>query len=804
MRRNWIMALALAASFTPGLAAADAYDAMRERWQARLTGGPALDREAPEMAAKLEAQAASAQRHLARMQGTRDSAALWDDIADFSNPKGLLASATVTSNAVRLAQMAQAYATPGTAAYRDAALGQGIAAGLDWLVRKHYGVGHKQVGNWWDWQIGAPLQLLNVLSLAGDAVPAELLQRSLAAVNWYVPDARYKTRPDGSLNRQHIETGANLLDKALVAILSGVLGKEGERIAAGRDAIGATLEYVEQGDGFYRDNSFIQHNWLSYTGSYGVVALADYARLLYVLGGSPWAYNDPRASRIFLWAREAFAPLVVDGAMPDAFRGRKIASRLHHDHVVGRGTAASLALLAESAPPADAAALRATVKGWMARDRTFGNYLGAADASGVGSLPPYEMSLLRAIAADPAIPAAAEAPGARIYASMDRAILRGPSFAAVLSLTSPRTSSFEAGNGENLLGWWTGMGMLALYDADQAQFGPDYWATVDSMRLPGTTTDRYAPGRPKEWEQYPNTEAWVGGASIGRFAAIGMAFSMRQVTGSPLQGRKSWFLLDDRILALGSGIGAGKGAVETIVENRRLSDAGARLLVDGKPLANGSKAHARWAHLRDEKSGSSIGYVFPQGSALQAERSERSGNWRALNEQAGTQEYRHSYQLLSIPQHKPQYAYMLLPNSSAAATRAAAAQPGVRIEANDAQAAAVSVPQRGIYAANLWQAGSAPRAGKAYVWSSAPAAVVLASEGGKLRLAVAEPTQRAAVLELAIAQAVSAVGQLPSGVQVLETAPRLRLRIDTSKSAGSAVEVWFFVQKPAIVLEQKS
>jgi hyaluronate lyase len=360
-------------------------------------------------------------------------------------------------------------------------------------------------------------------------------------------------------------------------------------------------------------------------------------------------------------------------------------------------------------------------------------------------------------------------------------------------MTSPRTSAFEAGNGENLQGWWTGMGMLALYDADQAQFGPEFWATVDSRRLPGTTTDGSGQGRPLEWTQFPNPEAWVGGASLGRYAALGMAFSMRQVTGSSLHGRKSWFMLEDRILALGSGIGGGRAATETVVENRRLADAaGARLLVDGQPLANGSKADAHWAYLQDDKSGSHIGYVFPQGSPLRAVREERRASWREVNEHASTQQvFRDAYQLLSIPHGSAHYAYLLLPNASEAATRAAAADPGMRIEANDAQSAAVSLPGKGVYAANLWRAGSAPRDGQPYVSSSGPAAVVVESAAQRLRLVVAEPTQRESSLELALSQPVGTLLSASAGVTVLQTAPWLRLRIDTARAAGSAFQVEF-------------
>jgi hyaluronate lyase len=96
-----------------------------------------------------------------------------------------------------------------------------------------------------------------------------------------------------------------------------------------------------------------------------------------------------------------------------------------------------------------------------------------------------------------------------------------------------------------------------------------------------------------------------------------------------------------------------------------------------------------------------------------------------------------------------------------------------------------------VYAANLWQAGSAPRDGREYVTASGPAAVVVAEEGGRLRLSVADPTQLLDSLELTVARPVSAALSADPGVTVLSSAPRLRLRIDTAQAAGRSYAAEF-------------
>ncbi|GAB3458440.1 polysaccharide lyase 8 family protein [Massilia terrae] len=785
MRWLFMLMFALASAAHAG----DAFDAMRARWQTKLVGTPDLDRRAPEVRDQLAARSAAAQDWRARMRPDADSPALWTDIGDFTNPKGLLQSAAVTANANRLRQMALAYATPGSPSQGDPRLAAAVSAGIDWFVRTLYRADRPAYGNWWDWQIGAPQYLLDALCLMDGQLPADLRRRALAAVRWYVPDPRYRTRRDGTLYLDLPETGANLLDKALVAILEGMLGKDAARIEGGRDAIGPALDLTTAGDGFYRDHSFIQHDYVPYTGSYGAVALADYARLVYLLSGSDWPLKDPRAGRIFLWAREAYAPWIVDGAMPDAVRGRRVSSREQDDHRVGRGMIAALAVIADAAPPAEAAQLRAMIKGWMARDKSFGaNYLGGSDGVGQTNVPLYELGRLKAIAADPSIPAAPEAPGARLFPSMDRAILRGPGFAAVLSLASPRTSTFEFGNGENIKAWWSGMGVLDLYDADQSQYGPEYRATIDSARLPGITTDHSGGPRPVEWKKYPNTEAWSGGASDGKLAALGMAFTLREVTGSALHGRKSWFFFGDRILALGSGIGGGEGETETIVANRRVSDR-ASLLVDGAALSTGSRKGARWAWLRDAHSGSRIGYVFPGGADVQSLRAERGGSWREINDQQSAVKVSGLYQSLAIPHGAPEYAYLLLPVAGESATRAAAADPGLRIDSNDERAAAAEDLRSHAWFANLWRAGVASRNGRAYVESSGPAAVLVTQADGKLRLNVSDPTQREATLELRLLRPVAKVLAASPGVTVVRTTPQLVARIATAGAAGASFQL---------------
>lgn len=803
MRRRLLAAMALAACCA---ARADGFDQMRAAWQLRLTGGLSQHASDPHIAGALELLGKQAREQLGRMNLDPAATALWADAGDWDNAYPIFASANVTRNYARLALMARAYATRGSGLYQDHALRDAVLHGLDWMDRHHYHARQVYYGNWWDWQIGTPLRLLDTLVLMGDAVPSGLRSRCLAAVDHFVPEADRKRTPQGTLAPGQ-EGGANLLDKVLVVALSGVLGKSAARVEAARDAISPALPYVRGGDGYYADGSFIQHFTVAYTGNYGVVALEDMARLISLFNAGAWPVRDPLVANVYRWAREAYVPLVYDGAMINGVRGRKISAAGQTDHVVGRSVAAALADLAQSAPAEDARFLRSAVKGWMQRDRSFGpGYLGAP-----GDRPPaiHDMRLLQEIALDPSIVAAPEPAGVRLYPSMDRAIMRGPGFGLAFSLFSPRISAFEYGNRENARGWWTGIGMLSLYGPDQGQFGGNYWATIDAQRLPGTTTDHSASGNPREWFHYANSESWSGGASLrGQYGVLGMAFSMKAVSGSDLAGKKAWFLMGDKVLALGAGIRASRPA-ETVVENLKLEGAGRNAVrIDGRPVATAPGrqeviAGAAWAHIAGNVPGADVGYCFPGGSTLAVLREERSGSWSEIHAAQSSAVVRDRYLSIAVPHGVAQnasYSYLLMPGASAEATAAYCAQPAIVVEANSDGAAAASDRGLRVYAAALWQGGETVGiGGQPLLSTDLPAAVLLREQGGRLELSVSDPTQRADSIVLDLLRPVASALTLDPAIEVLQTRPSLRLRVRVAGAAGRSAEASFQLADDAVV-----
>ncbi|MEU2250247.1 polysaccharide lyase 8 family protein [Streptomyces sp. NPDC019224] len=730
----------------------DDFDGLLDRARTLLTGG-AFDPADPDFAVGVAALDSTAGALWDSLDRSTGRTALWSDLSPLTDPGNFGQSYT------RLRTLAVAWATPGTALSGRAETAEALVGALRFAYDTAYHPTARETGNWWFWEIGAPRALMDCCVLLGGQVPAADLADYLTVVDRFCPDADRRTN-----SPTLPETGANRTDKAVIVALRGLLGKNTDKVASARDALSdvrdsgrnSLFRYTTSGDGFYEDGSFVQHGEVAYTGSYGTVLLGGAAWLLSLLADSPWAVTDPNVSVMYEAVERSFVPVIFDGLMMDAVRGRAISRERAGDHQDGAAAVAAILLLATGAPADLAARWRSVVKGWLTRNRT-------TPFASLASLP--RLALAKAVLADQDIHPAERTTGSFVFAGMDRVVHRRPGWACTLSLSSKRISAYEAGNGENLHGWYTGDGMTYLYDGDDlGQYHDGFWPTVDPYRLPGTTVDT----RPREdlgtgagTSTYRPSNAVAGGAGLdSRYGAAAM--ELIGAPGSSLRARKAWFLLDNTVVALGSGITSDDGrTVETVIENRNLgADGRNQLLVDGVPRSveqgrAGAFDRARWAHIEGVG-----GYVLPGGSALRTLREERTGTWRAIDTGAdtggSTDPVTRRYLTLWLDHGSSPagagYAYVLLPGASAAATAVWSASRPVRIVANDATAQAVEDRRTGLTAVHFWAAGTA-----AGITASGPATVLVRRRGARVSVAVADPGRTGTSVTVGLPFAVRAV-----------------------------------------------
>ncbi|MGC4951052.1 polysaccharide lyase 8 family protein [Streptomyces sp. DT224] len=706
------------------------FEVLLERAGTLLTGG-AFDPADPDFAAGVAALDSTTGALWDTLDRTAGRTALWPDLVPLTDPGNFGQSYT------RLRTLAVAWATPGTALSGSPETADALLGALRFAYDTAYHPSARETGNWWFWEIGAPRALMDCCVLLRERLPAADLADFLAVVDRFCPDADRRTN-----SPTLPETGANRTDKAVIVALRGLLGKDADKVASARDALSdvrdsgrnSLFRYTTSGDGFYEDGSFVQHSEVAYTGSYGTVLLGGAAWLLSLLADSPWAVADPEVSVMYEAVERSFVPVIFDGLMMDAVRGRAVSRERAGDHRDGAAAVAAILLLATGAPAGLADRWRSLVKGWLTRNRT-------TPFTALATLP--QLALAKAVLADREIRPAPRTTGSFVFADMDRVVHRRPGWACTLSLSSKRISAYEAGNGENLHGWYTGDGMTYLYDSeDLGQYNDGFWPTVDPYRLPGTTVDT----RPRDdlgtgagTSTYRPPNAVAGGAALdGRYGAAAM--ELIGAAGSSLRARKAWFLLDNTVVALGAGITSHDGRpVETVIENRNLgADGRNRLLVDGVPHSgNDASERVRWAHIEGVG-----GYVLPGGAALHTLREERTGTWRSIDTGAdtggSTDPVTRRYLTLWLDHGTSPdgagYAYVLLPGASAAATAVWSASRPVRVLANDATAQAVEDRRTGLTAVHFWAAGTA-----AGITASGPATVLVRRRGGRVSVAVADP-----------------------------------------------------------------
>ncbi|MFF4835082.1 polysaccharide lyase 8 family protein [Streptomyces sp. NPDC001315] len=737
-------ALGLSLTVTPAVAAAeDAFDALRNRWRTMMTGGD-LDAGDPAFTERVAGIDAAAEARWRTFDASAGRGALWPDLP-LTDPK----TGNFNKAYGALRTLALAWDTPGTSRYHDESAARLLVDALEFLYANAYNETlERQGSNWYWWEIGTPRSLVDTCTLLYDRIPADRLTAWLRPVDRWCPD------PDRRISNATItETGANRTDKAVIVAVRGLLGKDAHKLELARDGMSdvagggrySLLAYTEgPGDGFYPDGSFIQHECYPYTGAYGSTYLSGVAQLVALFAGSPWQSTDPDLRNVYDIVDRAFVPVVLDGHMMDALRGRGISRQSSGAEYVGREVTETVLLLAQGAPEAYTARWRPLLKGWLTR-QTYQPIL-----RGI-SLPSIRRA--KEILDDPAVPVGKRTVGTYVFADMDRIVHRRPDWSYAIALSSRRVGAVESINQENLHGWYTGDGMTYLYTADdQAHWGDHFWPTVDSYRLPGTTVDTRVREDLPHSQNYRPPADWAGGAVLdGAFAAAGLDLVP---DGVSLRAKKSWFLLDDAVIALGAGITSSDGrTIETVVENRNTHDAHA-------PFAQGE----RWAHLEG-----TAGYAVLDGGELRLRREERTGAWFDIDQGATTSgdttpRTRHYTTLWFDHGADPQnarYAYAVLPRASAARTEGYAADPQIEILANSARAQAIRCGRLHLIAANFWQAADV-----AALTADGPCSVLLRRDGARLRLAVSDPSRTTQTVTLTLPWPVKGVESADSTVSL--------------------------------------
>ncbi|MEV6416127.1 polysaccharide lyase family 8 super-sandwich domain-containing protein [Kribbella sp. NPDC051718] len=690
---------------------------------------------------------------------------------------------------------------------------------LRWLHANYYGDQSKgYYGNWFTWEIGISQYAGKTLALL-DA-PAELITTYVASMDAYLRNGK---NGDVDLDSR-FHTGANLADITANRILQGALLDDDARIRKALQdqfTVFATVDpyHLQHGvtDGYYSDGSFIQHDSVAYTGSYGKALLTRVVQTVKTLDGTDYASTGELVKVVQGWVEHGFAPLIFEGWMMEIVKGRAISRpATGYDDVAV--VVEAVVDLAGYAPAADAARLRSYVK-FTARPTLNPNSF----------VSPVSIARLADIVADSNIKPSDLNPAESSVAfnSMDRTVHRRPGYAFALARSSNRISKYEYMSGENLMPWFQGDGAYYLYLSGQDQtqaYGVDYLTTVSPYGLAGVTAPveqrksipelygtAYYDSPPdftpsselqNKYVYFPvGTNQYSGGATLGAYGAAGWVQSSDQAYADRLQlpadfvtyrnaeSTKSWFLLDTEIVVLAAGVGDAAGrTVTTSLDARIAAPTDAvqvtGVLRNGRPWSGPGQGDLTW--LRYANGASSLGYYFLQPTPVTVGLEQVTRSRRVVRTaNPDTQVTKQVFTLTHETRHRASLAYALIPHATEATLRSYRGR--VHLLSNTPRLQAIHHPALDLTAANTFTAG---RHHVLNYTIDGPASFLTQRRAGTTTIAVSDPTTRRPTVTVTVIGRWLTKTAGP-GVELQHTLTGTRLTFDTHQTYGRTISATF-------------
>lgn len=562
----------------------------------------------------------------------------------------------------------------------------GLLAGIQSSLSAWFRLGLR-ADNWWFNTIGNPQHLMRVLVLMDGDLGPDLRASILAAL------------PDPDQVPASVATGENLVWHASEQLVRGVMGGNPGDIGRASAFLQRDLR-ISQSEGIQADYSFHQHGAQLYSGGYGLGFVQDTSYYAQLLSGTAWAFSQASLDTLAACILDGTARMARGGRLDPAVRGRE-----------------------------------------PSRPRSLGSAQGLYEAAGrLAPLVPDRRAELEALASAPTSPGLYPPlwTGNRAFWRSDYMSHSRPGFFASVRMVSRRTIGTELVNGENPRGYWLPFGATSIMRRGDEYEG--IWATWDFARIPGTTSPHEVPPLTPRFSQ---AEDLVGMVSDGR---LGLAAMAQDKDGT--RARKAWFLFDEGLVALGSGIwsdsreAVGTTLNQCLLKGPILDSQGA---VPGGQLDLSGRA---WV-LHD-----GIAYLPGPSSKLSLLSGKARGSWKAINADSPADPVEAGLFCLWIDHGQgpedASYSYTILPGADGILAGAWASAPPIRILANRPSLEAVFDERSGTLAAAFFEAGSLAMPDGSSLAVDRPALVLLTRKEGRVWASLADPRQGSGKVSLTL------------------------------------------------------
>lgn len=208
--------------------------------------------------------------------------------------------------------------------------------------------------------------------------------------------------------------------------------------------------------------------------------------------------------------------------------------------------------------------------------------------------------------------------GNRHFWRSDFQVQRSADYCFSVKMCSERVIGAESCNSENIQGYYMGDGATFLYQTQEEYM--DIFPHWDWKKIPGTTVHQDNDTLPVLTARGYRIESnFVGGVSDGKNGVAVMYYNR-----NGLKAHKSWFMFDDKIVCLGSGISSAENLPVTTSVNQSFLKGEVVFKNSDKEKTAGKSEQIQnpdWI-IHDN-----IGYIFPSGGNLKLETHEVGGSW---------------------------------------------------------------------------------------------------------------------------------------------------------------------------------
>lgn len=537
--------------------------------------------------------------------------------------------------------------------------------------------------NWWYNQISVPQTQASLLALmdAGQRkLPAEICTPIL------------KTMGERSDPRKW--TGANKMDIAIHHLIRGCLLKNDSIVRVNADEIFYPVQIVGS-EGIQEDMSYHQHGPQLYIGGYGTVFVDNIVRMGNILNGTKYAMSREKLDLFSDFTRNTYFNVFRGRYLDFSVTGRGVSRKGTLDY----GDCAALFRNLQTLDPGHADEYAAIARRFLTQDASYRR----SDRN-------------------------------TMYKCSDYMLHNRQHYDFSVRTASTRTSKTESGNGENLYGTYMSDGATDIRVNGNEYF--DIFPVWEWDRIPGTTLPAGEKRNPVDWGT-EGSSTFTGGVSDGKYGV--MTFKMNDYG---VKARKSWFMFDNEVVCLGSGICADVPEdIFTTVNQCHLD--GDVWINTGKTLRQTTRGETAFEQAPQWIWHDSIAYFFPQKGNIELRMKEQKGSWAKINfNYPATEISLPIFNLVIAHGKSPQdasYAYIVVPGINHPEKLEAYSPKDIKIERNDAEMQAVSKEQPGILQIVFFAPGTFDN-GKTKVKALKPCVVQIKKSKGKVTgVQIADP-----------------------------------------------------------------